>query len=66
LGVLTVHGTQFELDGKPFCYHEPGFFHALYSAAFSRDDDQGHNKLRYFLSWRITALPVWGDRPMSR
>ena len=61
MGVLSVNGTQLELDDRPFYYQGLSFFNALYNPVFNQDNEQRRRWLSYFKSWGITAVRVWGD-----
>lgn len=59
--VLTIQGTRFLLDGKPFYFQGLSFFNALYNKEFNKSPESREKTLRRFKSYGITVLRVWGD-----
>ncbi len=58
---LTIRGTRFYLDQKPFHFQGVSFFNALYNKGFNRSAESREKCLRKFKSYGITVLRVWGD-----
>lgn len=59
--VLSIRGTRFLLDEKPFYFQGVSFFNALYNKEFNQSQEAREKWLRKFKSYGITALRVWGD-----
>ncbi|HEY3454127.1 MAG TPA: hypothetical protein VGK64_05945 [Bryobacteraceae bacterium] len=59
--VLTVEGTFFRLDGKPFPYTGLSFFNAIYNPTFNRDPATRRQWLQKFQSYGINALRIWAQ-----
>ena len=59
--VLTVEGTTFRLDGKPFPYTGLSFFNAIYNPTFNHDPAGRRQWLEKFQSYGINALRVWAQ-----
>ncbi len=58
---LSIEGTKFLYNGKPFYYQGVSFFNALYNEELNRSAEIQQKWLRKLKSWGITALRVWGD-----
>ncbi|MGD0499205.1 MAG: hypothetical protein ABSC23_12305 [Bryobacteraceae bacterium] len=58
---LTIQGTRFYLDGKPFYFEGVSFFNALYNKEFNQSPAARERWLRKFKSYGITVLRVWAD-----
>ncbi|MCX8157912.1 MAG: hypothetical protein N3J91_15980 [Verrucomicrobiae bacterium] len=58
---LSVSGTRFRLDGRPFPFTGVSFFNALYNPAFNRDSASRRQWLRKFRSYGINVLRVWAQ-----
>ncbi len=56
--VLTIHGTRFFRDGKPFYYQGPSFFNDLYNQEFNKSPQSREKWLRTFKSYGITVLHI--------
>lgn len=56
---ITVSGTRFLLDGKPFPYTGVSFFNAIYNPAFNRSSADRVAWLRKFQNYGVNALRVW-------
>jgi len=59
--VLTIQGTKFFLDGKPFYYQGLSFFNALYNDEFNKSQQSREKWLKTFKSYGITVLRIWAD-----
>jgi hypothetical protein len=59
--VLTIQGTRFYLDGKPFYFEGLSFFNALYNKEFNQSPASREQWLRKFKSYGVTVLRVWED-----
>ena len=59
--ILSIQGTRFLLDGKPFYFQGLSFFNALYNKEFNKSPESREKTLRRFKSYGITALRIWGD-----
>jgi hypothetical protein len=58
---LTVSGTRFRLDGKPFPYTGVSFFNAIYNEAFNRSSEDRRRWLQKFQKYGINVIRVWGQ-----
>jgi hypothetical protein len=56
---LSVSGTRFQLDGKPFSYVGLGFFNAIYNTNFNASTETRVGWLKKFHAYGITVLRVW-------
>ena len=56
---LTVSGTRFQLDGKPFPYTGVSFFNAIYNPNFNASSEGRVVWIRKFQSFGINVLRVW-------
>ena len=56
---ITVQGTRFELDGKPFPYTGVSFFNAIYNPAFNQSSEARLKWLGKFRDYGINVLRVW-------
>lgn len=59
--VLSIQGTQFRLDGKPFEFTGVSFFNAIYNADFNRSEDARREWLRKFRRYGVNVLRVWAQ-----
>lgn len=58
---ITVSGTDFLLDGRPFPYTGVSFFNAIYNPAFTRSQQDRMRWLEKFQRYGINVLRVWGQ-----
>jgi hypothetical protein len=58
---LTVSGTRFLLDGKPFPYTGISFFNAIYNPAFNKSSEERMAALRKFKRYGINVLRLWAQ-----
>jgi hypothetical protein len=58
---ITVSGTRFMLDGKPFPYTGVSFFNAIYNPTFNRSSEERVRWLEKFQRYGINVLRVWGQ-----
>jgi hypothetical protein len=56
---LTVQGSRFLLDGKPFSYTGLSFFNAIYNPSFNVDATVRTEWLKKFQACGINVLRVW-------
>jgi hypothetical protein len=56
---LTLSGTRFQLDGKPFPYTGVSFFNAIYNTNFNAGSDARVAWLKKFQGYGINVLRVW-------
>ena len=63
---LTIAGTRFQLDGKPFPYTGVSFFNALYNTNFNASTDARVAWLKKFQGYGINVLRVWGQWDNAR
>jgi len=56
---LTISGTRFELDGKPFPYTGVSFFNAIYNTNFNASSEARVARLKKFQNYGINVLRVW-------
>lgn len=58
---ITVSGTRFLLNGKPFPYTGISFFNAIYNPAFNKSSEERTQWLRKFGRYGINVLRVWSQ-----
>lgn len=58
---VSISGTRFLLDGKPFPYTGMSFFNALYNPAFNESPAARRRWLQKFQRYGINVLRVWGQ-----
>ena len=58
---LTIAGTRFQLDGKPFPYTGLSFFNAIYNTNFNASSGARVAWLKKFQGYGINVLRVWGQ-----
>jgi hypothetical protein len=63
---LTVSGTRFLLDGKPFPFTGISFFNSIYNDAFNRDSSARREWMQKFGKYGINVLRVWGQWDSKR
>jgi hypothetical protein len=63
---LTVSGTRFLLDGKPFPYTGISFFNAIHNEAFSKSSEDRRQWLNKFKKYGINVIRVWGQWDSKR
>ena len=56
---ITVSGTRFLLNGKPFPYTGVSFFNAIYNPNFNKNSQERKQWLRKFKRYGINVLRVW-------
>lgn len=56
---LTISGTRFLLDRKPFPYTAVSFFNAIYNPTFNQSGEERVRWLRKFREHGINVLRVW-------
>jgi len=56
---ITVKGTDFELNGKPFEFTGVSFFNAIYNTGFNKSSDTRRDFLKKFNKSGINVLRVW-------
>lgn len=59
---LTVSGTRFLLDGKPFPWTGISFFNGIYNETFNHDAVARRQWLAKFRKYGINVIRVWGQR----
>jgi hypothetical protein len=63
---LTVSGTRFFLDGRPFPYTGISFFNAIHNQEFNRDSASRRQWLGKFRKYGIHVIRVWGQWDSKR
>jgi len=58
---LTVSGTRFLLDGKPFPFTGISFFNAVYNPAFNKSTAERRQWLEKFGRYGINVFRVWAQ-----
>ncbi|MEZ0275687.1 MAG: hypothetical protein ACAH88_12345, partial [Roseimicrobium sp.] len=56
---LTISGTRFQLDGKPFPFTGVSFFNAIYNPTFNTSPEVRREWLGQFSKHGINALRIW-------
>jgi hypothetical protein len=64
--VLTVSGTRFLMDGRPFPYTGISFFNAIYNPAFNKSPEDRRTWLRKFKKYGINVIRVWSQWDSKR
>jgi hypothetical protein len=59
--ILSIKGTHFMMDGKPFDFTGVSFFNALYNPTFNKDEQARIFWLKKFNDYGITVLRVWAE-----
>jgi hypothetical protein len=60
-GEITVSGTRFLLDGKPFSWTGISFFNAIYNPAFNKSSAERRQWLEKFRRYGINVLRIWAQ-----
>lgn len=63
---LTISGTRFLLDGKPFPYTGVSFFNAIYNPEFNKSSENRAHWLEKFRAHGVNVLRVWGQWDNAR
>lgn len=58
---LTISGTRFQLDGKPFPYTGVSFFNAIYNPTFNKSSEARREWLGKFHDHGINVLRIWAQ-----
>lgn len=56
---LSISGTRFQLDGKPFSYVGLSFFNAIYNTNFNASSEARITWLKKFQGYGVNVLRVW-------
>ncbi|MBI3683705.1 MAG: cellulase family glycosylhydrolase [Acidobacteria bacterium] len=65
-GELTISGTRFLLDGKPFPLTGISFFNAIYNPAFNKNSTDRQTWMRKFQRYGVNTLRVWAQWDSKR
>jgi hypothetical protein len=57
--VLTVQGTRFLMDGKPFPFTGISFFNAIYNPTFNQSSAERRRWLGKFQRYGINVIRIW-------
>lgn len=60
-GALSVQGTSFLMDGKPFPYTGYSFFNAIYNKEFNSSPEKRRQWLGKFGRYGINVLRIWNQ-----
>lgn len=63
---ITVSGTRFLLNGRPFSWMGISFFNAIYNPTFNESAEVRHKWLARFQQYGINVLRVWGQWDNAR
>jgi hypothetical protein len=63
---LTITGTRFYLDKKPFHYTGISFFNAIYNPEFNKSSEERTRWLQKFKRYGINVLRVWSQYDNKR
>jgi len=66
LNKLTINGTRFEMNGKPFEFTGISFFNAIYNADFNKSHELRREWIRKFKESGINVFRVWCQWDNSR
>lgn len=58
---LTIKGTRFLLDGKPFPYTGVSFFNAIYNPAFHRTSSERRRFMQRFKQYGVNVFRIWAQ-----
>lgn len=57
--VISIDGTNFELNGKPFEFTGISFFNAIYNPEFNRSSESRRDYIKQFAGSGINVFRVW-------
>jgi hypothetical protein len=63
---LSISGTRFQLDGKPFPYTGVSFFNAIYNPNFNKSSEDRRKWLGKFRDRGINVLRIWAQWDNAR
>jgi hypothetical protein len=63
---LSISGTRFQLDGKPFPYTGVSFFNAIYNPNFNKSPEERRAWLGKFREHGINVLRIWAQWDNAR
>jgi hypothetical protein len=63
---LSISGTHFQLDGKPFPYTGVSFFNAIYNPTFNKTSEARREWLGKFRDHGINVLRIWAQWDNAR
>jgi len=63
---ITISGTRFLVDGKPFPYTGISFFNAIYNPSFNHSSEARMQWLEKFRRYGINVLRVWAQWDSGR
>src|SRR6188472_1550142 len=63
---LSISGTRFQLDGKPFPYTGVSFFNAIYNPSFNKSSEARREWLGKFRDHGINVLRIWAQWDNAR
>jgi hypothetical protein len=63
---ITISGTRFLLDGRPFPWTGVSFFNAIYNPTFNESAEVRRKWLARFQQYGINVLRVWGQWDNAR
>lgn len=58
---LTIQGTGFLLNGKPFPFTGISFFNAIYNPTFNKDSEERKKWLAKFQRYGINVIRIWAQ-----
>lgn len=63
---VTVAGTTFQLNGKPFPWTGIIFFNAIYNPNFNKSSEERMRWMRRFQKYGVNVLRLWGQWDAGR
>ena len=63
---ITISGTEFRLNGKPFPFTGISFFNAIYNPTFNKSAEDRRQWLAKFQRYGINVLRVWAQWDSGR
>ena len=63
---ITITGTSFRLDGKPFAWTGISFFNAIYNPNFNQSSAERVKWMQKFQQYGINVLRIWGQWDSKR
>lgn len=63
---ITISGTSFQFDGKPFAWTGISFFNAIYNPNFNKSSAERVQWMQKFQRYGINVLRIWGQWDSKR
>lgn len=63
---ITITGTSFQVNGKPFMWTGISFFNAIYNPSFNKSSAERVQWMQKFQRYGINVLRIWGQWDSKR